>query len=1003
MVSLEQTTDLILKKTDHREFAVNGSAINATFNITEPTTIQLAYGLDKFDMYVEPGDDLLVSFDGVKFLPTLFFNGKGSIHNNYLKQWRIEFKETNDNVITYSINSKKAIEYKTWLTEWHQKRWSFYQKYNTDEKNQFSSAFKQYAFANIDYWYAYHLLRYKPEHESTNVLEQDIDIPYYYYDFLNKIFINNDAALTNWYYRTFAAYYLEFRKENLDSDYGWANQQNIFEYVGIGTALNSMPFGNNPISMVQRGTKLLYLNDNLNYSNGLGEKIAYRIKVRTEDGFEGYMKSAATNIIYKDSFNLKESKIEQVKWTTKKVSLVGIVTINQLRLLYDPFENAVVSELNLTDTVTYMNQRTSELLPYRHDSTFQYKDRFYKVRTAAGKIGWISGGCFKMVEKENEIVHLKERLEPKSETIFNEIDRYFAGKTKCYVVALDIAQRLHFEQPDKVKPQYVAFMNDNDSKNYQKSAQFVFDEAIKNPSDQNINAPIDFVILGTKAIVHNVPKLSFKLDPKPESLTPIKTDDTPSNTPKTSVNEAANTIAPSHSGNINFGNDGLVKNIKITKVGGQIIEPNGEKLQLTVFSDPLQIGEESFLIVLDNQNGFSQSLEITEAVAAELSYGNVSIPLFLEPGDDINLQFNANSMLKSLRYSGQGGAHAQYLRDFKQKFENTQTALKNNIRFNNASEFKVFMADAVKLMQQYYSAYPSMPFFTEGFKQYTTAYYNYWFGFNMLNFPYEHPLYYGETEPMELSAFYYDFMAQLPLNNDFALNQKFYTYFVDQYISNQKRVLENKKLTPFELADKFLTGRVKTYYLSKIWAQQITNTLTDEKKADLQTFINNNNDNLFKTALKRVYFRNAKLQYSSIAPPFKLLDKDGKDVQLSDFAGKVVYLDFWATWCAPCLNSIKQSQELKTKFKEGEVVFLYISLDYDVEKWKNYVSQQNILGVNVYANNNALYQVSIKDLYHVQQLPMSFLIDKKGNIASDPAQRLNNEQLMTNIQQLLAQ
>ena len=62
-----------------------------------------------------------------------------------------------------------------------------------------------------------------------------------------------------------------------------------------------------------------------------------------------------------------------------------------------------------------------------------------------------------------------------------------------------------------------------------------------------------------------------------------------------------------------------------------------------------------------------------------------------------------------------------------------------------------------------------------------------------------------------------------------------------------------------------------------------------------------------------------------------LPDINGKEVELTELKGKVIYLDFWATWCSPCLMQMKNSKSWKAKFKNKDVVFLYLSLDKN--KW----------------------------------------------------------------------
>ena len=114
------------------------------------------------------------------------------------------------------------------------------------------------------------------------------------------------------------------------------------------------------------------------------------------------------------------------------------------------------------------------------------------------------------------------------------------------------------------------------------------------------------------------------------------------------------------------------------------------------------------------------------------------------------------------------------------------------------------------------------------------------------------------------------------------------------------------------------------------------------------------------------------------APDFALKDVNGQTVRLSDYRGKVVLLDFWATWCSPCQIEIPWFMDLERRNKDKGFAVLGVSMDDDGwESVKPFLSQ---LGVN--------YRVVIGDsetaqLYGgVDALPTTFLIDRDGKIAA---------------------
>jgi len=117
------------------------------------------------------------------------------------------------------------------------------------------------------------------------------------------------------------------------------------------------------------------------------------------------------------------------------------------------------------------------------------------------------------------------------------------------------------------------------------------------------------------------------------------------------------------------------------------------------------------------------------------------------------------------------------------------------------------------------------------------------------------------------------------------------------------------------------------------------------------------------------------LARARMAPPFAVTTTDGQKLSLDELRGKVVLMDFWATWCGPCREALPHMKELAKKFDGQPLIVLSVSLDDDEQKWKEFISK-NEMSWPQYRDGG--FTGPMARLFDVKAIPHTFTIDADG-------------------------
>jgi peroxiredoxin len=140
----------------------------------------------------------------------------------------------------------------------------------------------------------------------------------------------------------------------------------------------------------------------------------------------------------------------------------------------------------------------------------------------------------------------------------------------------------------------------------------------------------------------------------------------------------------------------------------------------------------------------------------------------------------------------------------------------------------------------------------------------------------------------------------------------------------------------------------------------------------------------------------AQVSIGSPAPEISLPNAKDSIVNLSSFKGKVLLIDFWASWCGPCRQANPRVVKLYNKYRAQGFEVLGISVDKEKKLWLKAVKKDKLTYTQV--NDNNYGQSIVSDKYAVYEIPTSFLINKEGIVV---AVNLEGKELEEKIKELL--
>jgi thiol-disulfide isomerase/thioredoxin len=266
-------------------------------------------------------------------------------------------------------------------------------------------------------------------------------------------------------------------------------------------------------------------------------------------------------------------------------------------------------------------------------------------------------------------------------------------------------------------------------------------------------------------------------------------------------------------------------------------------------------------------------------------------------------------------------------------------------------------------------------------------------------------------------------LKQMEINAEDMIYSDWYRKFLINYVAyfgsealgfKNSNNFTNQVREEYKLIEATLTGNCKGYALGKLLikscdkidaelSKNMLNKLKEiDKEGKIFKFAQQHCSSFIAAKLNEKKTEKTTAAKGSAYPI--LYNQEGKEVNIEQFKGKVVYIDFWASWCGPCRQQFPFSKKLHnsmTKKELEKIVFLYISIDDSEENWKKAIEQNALEGIHGLSKGG--WSSEVCKFFNITSIPRYMILNKSGRIVDENAKRPSDETLKDELLKLMAE
>jgi peroxiredoxin len=426
--------------------------------------------------------------------------------------------------------------------------------------------------------------------------------------------------------------------------------------------------------------------------------------------------------------------------------------------------------------------------------------------------------------------------------------------------------------------------------------------------------------------------------------------------------------------------------------------PAGDRFTLRVNKFYVDGTAQNYEMNTGQDGQFSAEIFVPEPQYVTLQHNSETLVLFVEPTDELIIVGDVATFPLQVDFVGTGAANNKSLQAYLaanptnfNEFTKTRFKIANfwatidpdvdlQMRQHNPSSFSMYQEEKMKKQLRFIDEWDAKysGVLSSAYKQFMSTEIMYQSGFEFVVYANVYKNWH-RIDDSWLSA-----ALQLPLDIE-VIGSDCYRRFVMAFMADRcKRAGKDGRALEYQFIDggQTLSNKTRAFFQSEIICNGLKDEQYDEVLPHYSSFLKENTLDAFEQKITDLYEKKVAFAPGVQAPPFVGLDADGMRIADQDLRGKLVYLNFWASYCGSCIKKMEYINSRYSELHDAGIKVVNVSLDTNRDTWLSTKDRYHVLGFN-FINEGHETSNFVRD-YKVNAVPAYFIIDKYGSFVQKP-------------------